>query len=92
MPGKSCVIQMIEVIDQFKRVLDRGKQADVLYFDMSEAFNNVSHAELIHHLREFGFGGNILEWFGSYLTDRYQQTTVLGATSHAVPVTSGTTQ
>ena len=92
MPGKSCVTQLIEVLDQLGRELDRGKQADVLYLDMSKAFDKVCHAELIHRLHEFGFGENILQWFGSYLTDRYQQTTVLGATSRAVPATSGIPQ
>ena len=42
---------------------------DVLYLDMSKAFYKVSHAELIHRLREFGFGGHILKWFVSYLTN-----------------------
>ena len=92
MPGKSCVTQLIEVLDQLGRELDRGKQIDVLYLDMSKAFDRVSHAELIRRLREFGFGGHILKWFVSYLTNRYQQTTVLGATSRPVPVTSGVPQ
>ena len=47
---------MIEVLDQLGRELDRGKQIDVLYLGMSKAFAKVSHAELIHRLREFGFG------------------------------------
>ena len=61
---------------------------------MSKPFDKVSHSELgvPHRLGEFGFGGNILQWFQSYLTDRYQQTTILGATSRAVPVTSGVPQ
>ena len=74
------------------RELDRGKQIDVLYLDMSKAFDRVSHAELIHRLREFGFGGSVLDWFNSYLTNRYQQTTVLGATPKPLPVTSGVPQ
>ena len=48
-----------------------------------------SHMQLLKRLRgDFGFGGNILNWFRSYLKDRRQQTTVLGATSSALPVTS----
>ena len=60
--------QLIEVLDHIGRDLDRGKQIDVLYLDMSKAFDKVSHAKLLHRLREFGFGGSILKWFGSYLT------------------------
>ena len=47
---------------------------------------------LLDRLLEFGFGGSILKWFGSYLTNRYQQTTVLGTTSRPLPVTSGVPQ
>ena len=91
-PKKSCITQLIEVLDHIGRDLDRGKQIDVIYLDMSKAFNKVSHAKLLDQLYEFGYGGNILKWFGSYLTNRFQQTTILGATSKPLPVTSGVPQ
>ena len=37
-------------------------------------------------------GGNLLQWFRSYLTDRRQRVTALGATSDPLPVTSGIPQ
>ena len=61
-------------------------------FFYSSFFFFLSHGKLLHRLCEFGFGGSILKWFGSYLTNRYQQTTVLGATSRPLPVTSGVPQ
>ena len=91
-PGKICVIQLIEVFDKIGKQLDRGKQIDVIYLDMSKAFDKVSHKRLLLRLREFGFGGNILNWFRSYLQDRRQQTTILGATSLPSQVTSGVPQ
>jgi hypothetical protein len=39
-----------------------------------------------------GFGGNLIQWFDSYLTNRQQSVTVLGATSTTLPVTSGVPQ
>jgi hypothetical protein len=36
---------------------------------------------LLLRLRDFGLTGNIFNWFRSYLQDRRQQTTILGATS-----------
>ncbi|CAB3993693.1 Hypothetical predicted protein [Paramuricea clavata] len=89
---KSCVTQLIEVFEYIGRELDLGKQVDVIYLDMSKAFDRVSHMQLLKRLRDFGFGGNILNWFRSYLKDRRQQTTVPGATSSALPVTSGVPQ
>ena len=75
-PRKSCTTQLIEVFEQIGRKLDDGKQMDVIYLDMSKAFDKVSHAQLIRRLYDFGFRGNLLKWFTSYLSNRYQQTTV----------------
>ena len=52
----------------------------------------LSHAQLIRRLYDFGFRGNLLKWFTSYLSNRYQQTTVGGATSRPLAVTSGVPQ
>ena len=91
-PRKSCITQLIEVFEHIGRQLDNGKQIDVIYLDMSKAFDKVSHTKLLHRLREFGFKGNLLNWFSSYLSNRYQQTTVAGATSRPLAVTSGVPQ
>ena len=91
-PKKSCITQLIQVLDHIGRKLDCGKQIDVCYLDMSKAFDKVSRTKLLVRLREFGFAGSILKWFGSYLTSRYQQTTVLGAVSRPLPVSSGVPQ
>ena len=48
---------------------------------MSKAFDKVSHSQLVDGLHDFEFRRNILKWFSSYLSNRYQQTTVLGVTS-----------
>ena len=87
--GKSCITQLVEVLEHRGRELDRSKQINVLYLDMSKAFDKVSHNQLLHRLRVFGFEGSILKWFASYWTNLYQQATVLGATSRSLPVTSG---
>ena len=89
MPRKSCITQLVEVLDRIGRELDHGKQIDVLYLDMSKAFDRVSHAKLLHRLRQFGFRGNILKWFRSYLSNRRQRT---GTTSKSLSVTSGVPQ
>ena len=53
---------------------------------------HVSYAKLLHCLRQFRFGGNILEWFRSYLINRRQRTTIFGTKSKSLPVTSGVSQ
>ena len=39
--GRSCMTQLIEVFEEIGRQLDSGKQIDVLYLDMSKAFDKV---------------------------------------------------
>ena len=64
------------------------KQVDMIYMDMSKAFDKVNHGCLLQKFHEFGFVGSILQWFSSYLMDRYQRVTVLGETSDTLPVSS----
>ena len=72
--------------------LDDGKQIDVIYMDMSKAFDKVNHGSLLQNLHEFGFGGSVVQWFSSYLMGRYQRVTVVGETSDPLPVSSGIPQ
>ena len=78
---KSCTSNLLEVLDRVGSLLDDGKQVDMIYMDMSKAFDKVNHGCLLQKLHEFGFGGSVLQWFSSYLMGRYQRVTVLGETS-----------
>ena len=44
--GKSCVTQLIEVLDIIGSHLDSGGQVDTIYLDMSKAFDKVDHHTL----------------------------------------------
>ena len=59
---------------------------------MAKAFDRISHQKFIIKLRNYGFGGSLLKWFQSYLTDGRQRVTVLGATSDTLPISSGVPQ
>jgi hypothetical protein len=90
--GKSCVTNLLEALDHVGSLLDHGEQIDLVYLDMSKAFDMVSHNRLIQKLYKAGFSGNLLKWFRSYLSERRQRVTVMGATSDELPVTSGVPQ
>ena len=91
--GRSCVTQLVQVLDIISSHLDNGCQTHTVYLDMSNAFDRVSHRKLINKLRQYGFGGNILQWFASFLTNRSQRVTVpWGGVSTSLPVTSGVPQ
>ena len=83
------------VLDYVGACLDKGGQIDMLYADMSKAFDRINHKRLMLKLANSGVGGvggNLLQWFQSYLTDRRQRVTVLGVTSKPLPVFSGVPQ
>ena len=58
--GRSCVIQLVEVLDQIGAQLDKGGQIDIIYLDMSNAFDKISHEKLLKKLQHYGFGGSLL--------------------------------
>ena len=87
-PGKSCVTQLVEVFDYIGSLLDSGKQTDVIYLDMSKAFDKVQHFLILGKLRQYNTCGNLLSWFTSYLRGRRQRLTVLGTTLTVREVTS----
>ena len=91
-PGRSCTTQLVEVLHYIGSILDSGKQTDMIFMDMSKAFDKVSHTALINKLRKYNICGSLLQWFTSYLHDRQQRVTTLGATSSQKPVCSGVPQ
>jgi hypothetical protein len=59
-PGKSCVTQLVEVIDYIGALLDSGKETEVIYLDMSKAFDKVQLVGLIlDFVRFFRLGPTI---------------------------------
>ena len=90
--GRSCVTQLTSVLHYIGGQLDAGKQIDIIYLDMSKAFDKVDHTKLLGRLHQYGITGKLHDWFRSYLQGRKQQVTVLGATSRELPVTSGVPQ
>ena len=90
--GKSCVTNLLEVLDYIGGILDNGGQIDTIYLDMSKSFARIKHRKRINKLKNCGCGGNVPKWFTSYLTGRRQWVTVLGATSNSLPISSGVPQ
>ena len=88
----SCETQLIGLVDEINKTLDRGHQQDLLIMDFSKAFDKVSHSLLVHKLRCLGIQGQINRWISTFLGDRTQAVVVDGSTSDTVPVESGVPQ
>ena len=74
--GRSCVSQLLEVIEDFTKFIDNEIPFDVIYLDFKKAFDTVPHRRLIEKMKGYGIEGQILKWTESFLSNRTQHVTV----------------
>jgi hypothetical protein len=91
-PRKSTSSQLVEFYDKVYNNLDNKRQTDVVYLDLSKAFDSVPHNLLLVKLKTFGFNGRLLNWFRNYLSNRFQRVVLNGDNSKYKPVKSGVPQ
>ena len=58
--------------------IDSGKFGCGIFIDLRKAFGTVNHEILLNKLEHYGFCGNMLKWFQSYLSYRKQYVSVNG--------------
>ena len=58
--------------------MDNGKLTGVVFLDIRKAFDSIDHKILLKKLKFYGVVGAEYDWFQSYLTNRYQQTSLNG--------------
>ena len=89
---RSCETQILTLVDELVKSLEKGKQHDLAVLDFSKAFDKVPHSRLLSKLTHYGIRGNTLTWIKDFLSNRSQRVIVDGATSEPAPVTSGVPQ
>ena len=92
LPKHSTTLQLLKVYNDIHMKLDANSQIDVIFLDLSKAFDTVPHDLLIVKLKKYGFSGNLLDWFRNYTTGRKQQVVLDGCMSDKLPVKSGVPQ
>ena len=80
-PGDSTVYQLTHLYHLFCKALDEKKEVRIVYCDISKAFDRVWHKGLLFKLEKMGIGGDLLNWFKSYLANRQQRVTIDGVSS-----------
>ena len=90
--GRSCVTQLIDVLDTWTGMLEEDGGVDVAYLDFSKAFDSVPHQRLLKKVKAHGIHGNLVDWIGSFLIGRKQRVVVNGKESSWASVVSGIPQ
>ena len=90
--GRSTVLQLLRVLDEWTTALDEGHCVDVVYCDFMKAFDKVSHTRVIDKLQYYGIRNPVLGWIKSFLRNRHQRVIINGETSDWKEVLSGVPQ
>lgn len=91
-PGRSTVTNLSLFTNFVTDIVHSKGQADVIYTDFSKAFDKVDHFTLVNKLRGFGFGGALLKWIESFLSERTQRVKIGTSLSRPIYVSSGVPQ
>ena len=92
LPGRSTVLQLLDVLDKWTEALENGAHIDAIYCYFMKAFDTVPHQKLLRVLRFYNTPENLVTWIEDFLSERKQRVTVIGAFSKWYDLTSGIPQ
>ena len=90
--GRSCLTNLLEVLEHWTSSMDQGYGVDVIYLDYRKAFDTVPHQRLLTKLKMVGITGDLLEWIRDFLYNRMMRVIVNGECSTWSQVWSGIPQ
>ena len=68
----STYMALLIMLENVRNALDNGECAIGVFLDFQKAFDTVDHDILLNKLYNYGIRGIALEWFKSYMSNRYQ--------------------
>ena len=90
--GDGTVNQLVNIHDVVCKALDEGNDIQMIFFDISKAFDRVWHDGLLCKLNCIGIKGHLFDWFKSYLTNRKQRVVIQGSSSSFLDTQAGVPQ
>ena len=90
--GRSVVLQLLKIIDDWLVNLENGNQIDVIYTDFEKAFDKVPHKRLLMKLTSYRVDEKLIAWIEAFLCNRMQQVKINGVLSGSKSVLSGIPQ
>ena len=88
----STVTALLDATNEWYFNIDQGNTNVVVFLDLAEAFDIVSHEILLKKLELYGISDLTLDWFKSYLSNRDQVCVVQGYTSEPRIINCGVPQ
>ena len=92
LPNKSVETQLLKCCNDWTNSFERHIRTDVLYLDLTKAFDRVSHPLLLSKLQKMRFPSHLLAFITSYLSQRSQFVEINGKKSSTKPVSVGVPQ
>ena len=90
--GRSTIIQLLNILDNWTNSLEEGGQIDVVYTDFEKAFDKVPHKRLLQKLSSYNVPDEVLRWIKAFLSERKQRVKINGKYSRWNSVISGIPQ
>ena len=88
----STITQLINTTTDWANALSNKGQTDIIFLDLSKAFDKISHKFILSMLHYYGIRNHTLSWIGAFPSNRTQTTVVNGVHSSYVEFTSGVPQ
>ena len=77
LPGRSTILQMINVMNYWTEAIDGGNHIDVIYCDFMKAFDKVPHKRLLKILQYYKIPNNLVKWISDFFSKRRQSPLLL---------------
>ena len=90
--NNSTIFSLIEITEKIKESIDNRKFGCGIFIDLRKAFDTVNHVILLKKLEHYGIRGISLDWFDSYLNNRFQYVFLNGESSEQKAITCGVPQ
>ena len=91
-PGRSTAPQLLDTLNEWIHSYISNKTTNIVYTDLSKAFDKVCHTKLLQVITSYGISGKLHNWIANFLKGRTQKVNVKGTLSYSLEMLCGVPQ